>query len=373
MMSSKMNYGLVTTIAGATLAFLIGSGFASGQEILQYFTAYRYESILVAITATVIMVFANYCFIMAGNREKFTKGSEVFKFYCGPAIGLAFDYFAAIFCYMSFVVMLGGMGATVAQQFGFPQWTGAVGMALMAGATVVFGLNAMVSVISKIGPIIVGLSLLIGVYSLVTVLDQLPEGARLLESGEVTVMKASTNWFFAGCSYGGFCMMWLAGFMAKLGTENPQKELQIGQAIGVAGLLLACVVVGFAQLGNIRQIAGTQVPNLILAQQLSSTLAHGFAVLIILAIYSSACPLLWTVSARFAAEGTSRFRVLTITLAAAGLFVALKVPFNTLVNYIYVINGYGGALLIFFMVVKLFRMKSSERRAGIKEGAPETA
>lgn len=369
-MQKKMNYGLVTTFAGATLAFLIGSGFASGQEILQYFAAYHYESILVAITATVIMIFANYCFIMAGNREKFTKGSEVFRFYCGPVIGLGFDYFAAIFCYMSFVVMLGGMGATMAQQFGLPQWIGAVGMAVMAGATVVFGLNAMVSVISKIGPVIVGLSLLIGVYSLVSVFSQIPEGARLLKSGEVTVLKASTNWFFAGCSYGGFCMMWLAGFMAKLGSEHRQKELQLGQSIGVAGLLLACVVVGFAQVGNIQGVAGTQVPNLILAQQLSATLAHGFAVLIILAIYSSACPLLWTVSARFATEGTRGFRILTLTLAAAGLFVALKVPFNTLVNYIYVINGYGGALLILFMVVKLIRLKSgAEKAVGSSEAA----
>ena len=362
-MQNKMNYSLVATFAGATLAFLIGSGFASGQEILQYFTAYRYESILVALTAIAVMVFANYCFILAGNREKFTRGSEVFKFYCGPTIGLAFDYFAAIFCYMSFVVMLGGMGATMTQQFGLPHWTGAAAMALIAGATVVLGLKAMVNVISKIGPIIVGLSLLIGLSSLISVFSRIPAGAALLADGEVTVMKASTNWFFAGCSYGGFCMMWLAGFMAKLGSEYRPKELQLGQTIGVAGLLLACVVVGFAQLGNIGQVAGTQVPNLILAQQLSPTLAHGFALLIVLAIYSSACPLLWTVSARFSTEGSPGFRLLTAALALAGLLVALKVPFNTLINYIYVINGYGGALLIFFMAIKLIRLKSAKEKA----------
>lgn len=171
------------------------------------------------------------------------------------------------------------------------------------------------------------------------------------------MLKASTNWFFAGCSYGGFCMMWLAGFMAKLGAENRQAELQLGQVIGVFGLLLACVVAGFAQLGNIRVIAGTQVPNLILAQQLSPTLAHGFAVLIILATYTTACPLLWTVSARFTTEGEKKFKILTVVLAAAACLVALEIPFSTLVNYIYVINGYGGALLIFFMIVKLVRLR----------------
>jgi len=362
-MSNKMNIGLVVTFAGATLAFLIGSGFASGQEILQYFASYGYEGILVALTAFVIMCFANYGFVLAGNREKFTKGSEVFKFYAGPVVGLAFDYFAAIFCYMSFVVMLGGIGATVSQQFGLPIALGAVVMAVLAASTVVFGLNTMVNIISKIGPLIVGLSLIIGFSSLISVWSRIPEGVELLRSGDVTVMKASTNWFFAGCSYGGFCMMWLAGFMAKLGSENRQLELQVGQVIGVFGLLFSCVVVGFAQVGNIREVAGIQVPNLILAQQLSPTLAHGFAVLIVLAIYTTACPLLWTVSARFATEGQKNFKILTIGLAAAACFVALKVPFNTMVNYIYVINGYGGALLILFMVVKLIRLK-------MKPGSP---
>ncbi len=355
-MDSKMNWGLVLTFFGAVLAFLIGSGFASGQEILQYFASYKYESFLVALTAFVIMVFANYAFIYAGVREKFTKGSEVFQFYCGPAIGLVFDIFAAVFCYMSFVVMLGGMGATLEQQFGLPNWYGVVGMAILGGLTVVFGLHAMVSIISKIGPVIVGLSLIIGFSSLFQVWDKIPEGIALLNSGEVTVTQASNHWFFAGASYGGFCMMWLAGFMAKLGAENRMKELNLGNILGVFGLLFGCVVVGFAQLGNITSVADAQVPNLILAQQLSETLAHGFALLIVLAIYSSACPLLWTPAARFATEGTNSFRALTIALAIAGVFVALEVPFRTLVNYIYVLNGYGGALLLLFIVVKFIRL-----------------
>lgn len=361
MNGGKIVTGKVVTFAGATLAFLIGSGFASGQEILQYFTSYGYQSFLVALVAIAIMVFANYGFVMAGNKNKFTKGSEVFKYYCGPYIGLAFDYFAAIFCYMSFVVMLGGTGALVDQQFALPHAVGAIAMALLAGVTVVFGLDAMVNVISKIGPLIVGLSLLIGFASLFSVWNQIPEGAALLESGQVTVKQAGNNWFAAGWSYGGFCIMWLAGFMAKLGSEEKRPlELQLGQIIGVVGLLLACVVVGFAQLGNIQHVAGIQIPNLILAQQLSPTLAHGFALLIILAIYSTACPLLWTVSARFSTEGTKNFKILTLVLAAAACFVALKIPFDTLVNYIYVINGYVGGLFILFIAVKLIRLKMAK-------------
>ena len=356
-MEDKLNIGRVITFAGAVLAFLIGSGFASGQEILQYFAAYQYEMILVGLTIIPIMAFANYCFVIAGNSEKFDKGSQVFRFYCGPLVGTAFDYFAAIFCYMSFIVMLGGIGATVQQQFGISSGTGAVVMACLACGTVIFGLNTIVDIIGKIGPFIAILSLLIGLGALFSTMGQIPQGAELIKSGQVEVMKASTNWFFAGCSYGGFCLIWLAGFMAKLGAGNRMRELQLGQMIGVVTLIVACVVVGFAQVANIQSVAGTQVPNLILAKTLAPSLAHGFAVIIVLAIYTTACPLLWTVSVRFSNEGSGKFRLLTVILGVIGCFVALKVPFNTLVNYIYVLNGYGGAVLFLLMVFKVVRIK----------------
>ena len=40
-MKQKYNIGQVITYAGAFIALLIGSGFATGQEILQFFSSYR--------------------------------------------------------------------------------------------------------------------------------------------------------------------------------------------------------------------------------------------------------------------------------------------------------------------------------------------
>lgn len=37
-----VRWNRVLTYGGAIIAFLIGSGFATGQEILQYFTSYGY-------------------------------------------------------------------------------------------------------------------------------------------------------------------------------------------------------------------------------------------------------------------------------------------------------------------------------------------
>lgn len=69
-------------------------------------------------------------------------------------------------------------------------------------------------------------------------------------------------------------------------------------------------------------------------------------------IYTTAVPLLYNPCARFAKEGTSQFKLLTVALGVIGLIVGLFLPFRVLVNIIYVLNGYVGAVLILFMLWK---------------------
>ena len=69
-------------------------------------------------------------------------------------------------------------------------------------------------------------------------------------------------------------------------------------------------------------------------------------------IYTTAVPLLYNPCGRFAKEGTSQFKILTVALGVIGLIVGLFLPFRVLVNIIYVLNGYVGAVLILFMLWK---------------------
>ena len=361
----KTNWKQAFKFMGAVLAFAIGSGFATGQELLQYFTAYRYQSILVGVVFLAIFIYSNYCFAVAGNREKFTKGSQVFNYYCGRYLGPVFDYFCVLFCYMSFIVMVAGAASTLEQQYGIPLVAGGIILTVLATITVIFGLNSIVNVISKIGPILVGIALFIGIYSFIAAVSKgaIAEGAALVKSGEVEVLKASNNWFMAGASYGGFCLLWFAGFMAELGSKNRMKELMIGQSMSGTFNILACVIVGFALLGNVAEVAGLQIPNLYLASKIWAPAASIFAIIIFAAIYTTACPLLWTASSRFTTEGTPTFKIVTLILAAVGCVIALAVPFNILLNYIYVINGYGGFILLVLMLIKDIRIRVAEKKA----------
>lgn len=103
----KVSWKRVLILAGAVIAFTIGSGFATGQEIIQYYTAYGVQSLLVILVFAVAFLYYNFNFAKAGAEQKFERGNDVYKYFCGKYVGTFCDYYSTLFCYMSFFVMIG--------------------------------------------------------------------------------------------------------------------------------------------------------------------------------------------------------------------------------------------------------------------------
>jgi uncharacterized membrane protein YkvI len=355
----------VLTFTGAVIAFLIGSGFATGQEILQYFTSYGYWGVFgTGLLVLVLMIYVNMEFITVGQVKQFPKPSMIYEYYCGKYIGTFFDYFSILFIFMSFMVMVAGAGATVNQHYGLPTYVGGITLAVLAAATVFFGLGRLVDVIGKIGPVIVIVAIALGISAIVRNPAGIAEGNALLPTLELT--KASSSWFLSALSYVGFCMLWLAAFMTAMGkTANSKKEAALGGFSGSFAFAAACIILAAGLLANIAQVNGTQIPNLYLAENLSPILATGFSVIILAGIYTTAVPLLWTVASRIFDDTTVKFKVLAVVLASLGCVLGLLVPFSKMVNIVYVVNGYVGIILLVLMLAKtgkrLLKMETLEK------------
>jgi len=350
--SKKGRLVRVATYAGAIIAFLIGSGFATGQEILQYFTSYGYAGIFgTGLLVLLLMSYVAVEFFIVGQAKKFEKPSRIFHYYCGKYLGTFFDYFSVLFVFLSFTVMVAGAGAVFEEHYGMSKYFGGVGLAIVVGLSVWFGLKNLVDVIGKIGPLIVVVAVGLGLIGILRNPSGIAEGQALLPTLDLT--QASTNWFMSGLSYVGFCMLWLAAFLTALGkTARNRKEATAGALSGATVFSLACVIVGLGLLANITRVGGTEIPMLVLAADINPILAAGISVMILAGIYTTAVPLLWTVSSRFYADRTQGFKYLTVILAVAGTVIGLLLPFSQMVNLVYVVNGYVGVLLLVLMLAK---------------------
>lgn len=354
----------VLTYAGAIMAFLIGSGFATGQEIMQYFASYGFWGVFGTGAIVLILIsFVATQFLAVGQREQFDKPSRIFEYYAGKYVGKFFDYFSILFVFLSFTVMVAGAGAVFEEHYNLPTWVGGFGLTTLVVITVWFGLNSLVDVIGKIGPLIVVIAIGLGIVGILNAETGLLAGNAIV--AELDVQQASNNWFNAGLSYVGFCMLWLAAFLTALGKTVPnQREARAGGLTGGIVFSLACIIVALGLLANIERIAGMQIPMLVLANDIAPFVASLISIMILAGIYTTAIPLLWTVSSRVFPDGTKGYKYLTIVLALLGTVIGLWLPFDQMVNIVYVLNGYVGAILLVIMiVVTIWKAIKSRRNA----------
>lgn len=352
----------VITYAGAIIAFLIGSGFATGQEILQYYASYGFWGVFG--TGSLVLVLISYVaveFFLTGRREQFEKPSGVFYHYCGKYLGTFFDFFSILFVFLSFTVMISGAGAVFEEYYGLSKFIGGIALAAVVGLTVWFGLTSLVDIIGKIGPVIVIVAIALGIYGIMRDPEGIATGNAILPSLDVT--QASSNWFLSGLSYVGFCMLWLAAFLSALGkTVKNRREATAGGLVGGIAFSLACMVVGLGLLANMAEVFDAEIPMLVLASSLGPWVGALISVMILAGIYTTAIPLLWTVSARFFDDKTAKFKYLTIGLAALGTVIGLVLPFSQMVNIVYVINGYVGIILLVLMIIRTIRHLATRNR-----------
>lgn len=127
-----MSLKKIIGFCGACIAFYIGAGFATMQEVMQYEASYGRQFWVVIAVAAAIYIYTNISFANNGNRVQLKRGGDIYQTYCGKWIGTFFDIFSALFCYMSFIVMCGGANSTCMEQWGMPNGAGAVILAATA-------------------------------------------------------------------------------------------------------------------------------------------------------------------------------------------------------------------------------------------------
>lgn len=350
-MSSKLSWRRVFLFSGAFVAFLVGSGFSTGQEVLQYFAGYGYMGILGTFIVFALLAYAATQFLTLGHHKQFKQSKEVYIYYCGKYIGGLYDYFSLLVVYSSFIVMVAGAGAALQQHYGFDIYVGGILLGLCSTLTVCLGLKNIISILGKIGPILIFFLFILGIISFYQGEHSLLEAHKLIP--EIEILHAGHNWFIASTSYVGMCMLWLAVFLTALGKDaNSNREAYYGGILGAFFFFLAILLLTLSLVSNITIVSNSMIPTLLLAKNVHPLLGSFFALLILIGIYTASVPLLWTVCSRFTVDSSKKFKLVACVLASIGVWIGLLVPFNTLVNKVYVVNGYVGTGLLIFMIGK---------------------
>lgn len=356
----------VLKIGGAYAAFCIGSGFATGQEIMQFFTAHGWAGIGAAFITLVLYIWMGMTMMKEGHQHHLDTDTAVWNHFCGKYMGVVMNCFGSFVVFGIYVVMIGGAGASMEQYLGIPNIAGRLIMSAACLIVALMGLNKLVDILGFIGPVIIVCALAIG---LITIVRDSSQISMIQESlSQVEVPATSGNWIVSGFLYAGFMAFMIIPFMTQLGSSS-RVSLHSGMAGGAAGAIfqvIAIIIMLIAQLLNITMIHDSQIPSLMLAEKISPVLAGVFVVIVLLGIFSTAMPLLWMLAHKAGADRSRKFNVTTVLLVVAAVVLSV-LPFTVLVNKIYGISGYVGIAAIAIAFGRQIWMRSVRKSRNVKK------
>lgn len=345
----------IATIAGAFVAFSIGSGFATGQEIMQFFSSYGIlQSLGACAIATVLFMWAGGTILRDSKALRLKAPNAIFVYYCGNIIGTVFECAIPVYLFMEFVMMTSGAGATISEYYGLNHYLGSAAMAAAAFATVMLGLENLVRIIGKIGPLIILFSIGTGIAGILSSPGGLAAAPDILST--IYIPKPSPSWVMAGILYAAYNIFGMAAFLAGMG-----KTARSGRSAGLGGMSagfvlgITILVMNYGMLANIGEVYNKDVPSLVLAHNVFPAVGVLFSIIITAGIYTTAVPLLWSVCNVFSHDESSlKFRAVAGAMSAVGLLLG-NIPFNKLVNTIYPYTGYLGMLFLACVAIKKIR------------------
>lgn len=211
----------VLKIGGAYAAFCIGSGFATGQEIMQFFTSHGWAGIGAALITLVLYVWMGMVMMRDGQRHHLDNDIAIWDHYCGKHIGGIMNGFGSFVIFGIYVVMIGGAGASMEQYLGIPNIAGRLIMSAACLIVALMGLNKLVDVLSFIGPVIIICALAIGVITIARDSSQIVAVQGNL--ARVEVPSTSDSWLISGFLYAGFMAFMIIPFMTQLGSTSRTK------------------------------------------------------------------------------------------------------------------------------------------------------
>lgn len=347
-------------IALAYMSVVIGGGFASGNEVLQFFTGYGLAGIAGSVVAAVLFAFLGMQIARISSVMQAGSHKQVLYILFGEKAGLVVDIILSFFLYGVGVVMLAGAGSTLLQQFGLAPLFGSVLMTVLVVATLCLNVKGIVNLISAVMPFLLVMVVSITVYSIYTSTGTQAELTQVAEDIPViTFLGAEVpNWALSGLLYASFNIAVGFPMLAVIGglTKQP-KAASLGGMSGGLGLGFLIIVLNIGLFANLDKLVGIEIPTLLLAEQIHPWLAVLMSLALIGMIYSTAVGMFFAFGARFATPDTNRFKVLSAIFAAIGLALS-QVGFTKLVGTVYPMLGVVGLILIIAIGLSWIRTRN---------------
>ncbi|OHO66176.1 hypothetical protein [Corynebacterium sp. HMSC036D02] len=357
-----MSYKNVVGIALSFIGLLVGAGFATGQEAVQYFTSFGIPGMWGILVAGLVMTLAGTVFLQLGSYFHASEHNQVFRNITHPIISRILDVAVILTLFAVGFVMLAGAGSNMQQQFGWPAWVGSLLMLVLVLITGMFDVDKVSQVIGLLTPTIIIAVLFVGTYTLL----HMPENVDAAISASEAIESPIPFWLVSALNYNGLALILAVSMSLVIGGDDiSPREAGVGGIVGGAVYAVLMGIAGFSLLMNAENVGDSDIPMLTLVDSVHPTLGVIMAIIIYLMIFNTAIGMFYALGKRLSSGNEAKYRIIFIAGCLAGFAVSFA-GFKSLMQYVYPVLGYMGIVLVVILVIGWLRSLGKIKDEGLR-------
>ena len=336
---------------GISMAFtgvIVGAGFASGQEAMQYFVSFGEAGFWGVALAAALMMISGIAILQLGSYFQADEHTAVYDKVSGPITSKVMDWATLATLFSIGFVMFAGGGSNLQQQFGWPAWVGGLIMLVLVLLTGKLDVDKVTNVIGIITPFIIIFIVAATVYTIATAdVDLADANNYAMQEVETTL----PNWWISALNYTGLNVLCAVSMSIVIGGNFLD-----GRSVGLGGLfagfiylvLLSLLVVSLFFV--VRDVNGQDLPVLEMINQINPVLTYPMTIAIFGMVFNTAVGMFYALSKRLTRNNPEKFYLFYAVSCLIG-FALSFVGFKQLVGGVYPILGYLGLLVIAVMSI----------------------
>lgn len=341
-------------IGFAYVGIVVGAGFSTGQEVMQFFTPYGLWSYIGVLLSGLILGFIGRQVAKIGTAFEATNHESTLQYLFGEKFSKIFDYILVFFLFGIAVTMIAGAGSTFQESFGIPTWLGALIMTVIIYLTLLLDFNKIVSALGIVTPFLIIMVILIAAYYLFA-------GSVPISEVNQTVDKTSAFWgIVRGLMYGG--LAFAVGFstiVAIGGDASKRKVSGAGAMFGGVIYTILLALINFALQAEYPNIKNVEIPTLTLANEISPWIGLVLTIIMLAVMYNTILGLCYSFAARFTEPYSKKYHIFIIIMMIAA-FILSFVGFADLINFLYNIMGVVGLFIVVAVLIKYYLRKKDD-------------
>ncbi len=342
--------GNILRVACIYITTVIGAGFASGQEIVQFFSNYYKGGFYGIILAGLLFALIGYVVLDKVYAERIRSYEELLFPSLGWFVGWVVEIAVSLFMLSVFCIMIAGTASVMAEKVGIPYIYGGAIAALLCMISILFDIKGIMNISTVITPILIIGILFVGIFTIAF-------NDTSVFSPYEYFTKITDNWFFSALLYVGYNSIIAIVVMCSLLPHL--KTRKIGRVGGILGGLILCFIALVLNTTLFFSDAlSKELPVLSITEKHGSILNSFYAVVLFLAMYTSAI----TSGFGFIERVSTKLRVNKKIIVI--LICALAVPlsnfgFSNLIATVYPFFGYIGLFVVLVILFQNIRFKKS--------------